>query len=117
MTIARVIWLALRQFNTVEPIRFLLYAIDRIRLPILLSLQARIAQLDELYEECDSLASRLYSMPDTDGNGKITKAEFDKWMHGYYAKLHPNIPAHQYPKFGTLDDDGNGIITFDVSYH
>lgn len=63
-------------------------------------------ELDVLQRDMDE-----FSQPDTDGDGLISKAEFNHYVRTYLANL-PGLTPADYPKWEDFDHDNNGYMSF-----
>ncbi|CAM9891017.1 unnamed protein product [Ectocarpus sp. 6 AP-2014] len=69
------------------------------------------ASLNEKVIQSKKLEQFLYSLPDTNQDGLITRFEFDKYMNEY-KRAHPGLTDHDLPRFEDMDHNNNGHINF-----
>lgn len=67
--------------------------------------------LDEKVRQVRALEQFLYSLPDINNDGLITRFEFDKYMN-QYKREHPELTDLDLPRFEDMDHNNNGHINF-----
>eukprot|EP00904_Undaria_pinnatifida_P012071 jgi/Undpi1/7995/HiC_scaffold_24.g10467.m1 len=69
------------------------------------------ASLNEKLIQSKELEQYLYSLPDVNRDGLITRYEFDKYMNEYKLS-HPGLTDRDLPRFEDMDHNNNGHINF-----
>ncbi|CAM9854547.1 unnamed protein product, partial [Ascophyllum nodosum] len=72
---------------------------------------ALTASLNEKAVQARGLEQFLYSLPDINEDGLITRYEFDKYMNEY-KRTHPGLTDRDLPRFEDMDHNNNGHINF-----
>ncbi|CAM9275290.1 unnamed protein product [Phaeothamnion confervicola] len=68
-------------------------------------------KLEQTLNEIDYLEQKLFKLPDQNNDNLINRNEFDAYMRKY-KQMHPQLREIDLPRFGDMDHDGSGVISF-----